>query len=552
MRKSIIPILLVIVLISSNLSCGTKDAKDEETDEQEQTSQETELTKYKTVSLMTDLSKLERYEKKMIPHLISAAKIMDELFWIQAYGDKESLLSSIEDEELRTFASINYGPWDRMKEDEAFLEGYGAKPMGANFYPADLTKEEFEELGLDDEKGQYSMVRRDEVGKPYTIPYHEFFKAQLEKASNHLKKAASICKNDELKNYLELRADALLTDDFRESDIAWIMMKDNGLDIIIGPIENYEDKLYGYRTSYESYVLVKDKEWSEKLEKYVSYLPQLQSELPVDAKYKNELPGSGNSQLNAYDVIYYAGDCNAGSKTIAVNLPNDEDLQQNYGTRRSQLKNAMRAKFDHILMPLSEYLISEDQRKHITFNAFFSNTMFHEVAHGLGIKQTITGKGSVREALQEEFSALEEGKADILGLYMVTKLKDMGVLEEGEIMDYYVTFMASIFRSVRFGASSAHGKANMMRFNYFKKHNAFVRHEDGTYSVNAEKMAEAVKSLSALILELQGNGDKEAVKKLMSELAVIKPELQSDLDRLKDAGIPVDVVFDQGREVLGL
>jgi hypothetical protein len=298
--------------------------------------------------------------------------------------------------------------------------------------------------------------------------------------------------------------------------------------------------------------LVKDKSWSEKLEKYVSYLPSLQANLPVDAKYKTETPNSDGAQLNAYDVIYYAGDCNAGSKTIAVNLPNDEQIQLKYGTRRSQLKNAMQAKFDHILVPIAEELIDKKQRKHITFNAFFSNTMFHEVAHGLGIKNTINGKGMVREALGESFSALEEGKADILGLYMVTQLKEQGVLQEGELMDYYVTFLAGIFRSVRFGASSAHGKANMLRFNYFQQQNAFTRNTDGTYSVNMENMKKAISGLSALILQLQGDGDKAGVDALMEKDGKIGADLQKDLDRLSAKNIPVDVVFEQGLKELGL
>jgi hypothetical protein len=256
--------------------------------------------------------------------------------------------------------------------------------------------------------------------------------------------------------------------------------------------------------------------------------------------------------LNAYDAVYYAGDCNAGSKTIAINLPNDEVVQLEKGTRRLQLKNAMRAKFDKILLPISEVLIAEDQRKYITFDAFFSNTMFHEVAHGLGIKNTINGKGTVRSALQEHSSAIEEGKADILGLYMITQLHEKGELS-GDLNDYYTTFMAGIFRSVRFGASSAHGKANMVRFNFFKDYGAFQKDtETGTYSVNFDKMSLAMNALSEKLLTLQGDGDYEGVDEMLEQMAVIGPELESDLDKLSEADIPVDIIFDQGIEVLGL
>jgi hypothetical protein len=520
---------------------------------EESTAEYTEgLSTYIPVKLTTDLSQLTDSEKQMLPHLFAAADVMNELFWIQAYGDKEQLMNSISNPQLRDFARINYGPWDRLNSDTPFLDNIKAKPAGSNIYPADMTKAEFEKLGMADEKGQYSMVRRDEVGKIYTIPYNEFFRPQLEKVSGHLMQAAEICEDTELKNYLELRAKALLSNEYTTSDVAWINMKNNTLDIIIGPTENYEDKLYNYRAAYEAYILVKDKNWSKKLEKYASYLPELQANLPVTKKYKAETPNSDGAQLNAYDVIYYAGDCNAGSKTIAVNLPNDEQLQLEYGTRRSQLKNAMKAKFDNILLPISDILIAQDQRKHITFNAFFSNTMFHEVAHGLGIKQTINGKGMVREALGEEFSALEEGKADILGLYMVTQLKEQEILEEGELMDYYVTFLAGIFRSVRFGASSAHGKANMLRFNYFNQQEAFTRNDNGTYAVNTDNMKIAIAGLSDLILRLQGDGDKEGVITLMQKDGSVTPALQEDLDKLSTAGIPVDVVFEQGLDVLGL
>ena len=292
-------------------------------------------------------------------------------------------------------------------------------------------------------------------------------------------------------------------------------------------------------------------EWSARLAKYVGMLPGLQKGLPVDDKYKQEVPGS-NSDLNAYDVVYYAGDCNAGSKTIAINLPNDEEVQLKKGTRRLQLKNAMRAKFDKIMVPIADALIVPEQQKHVTFNAFFSNTMFHEVAHGLGIKYTLDGKTSVRDALGNVASAVEEGKADILGLYMITQLMEQGELSEGELEDYYVTFMAGIFRSVHFGASSAHGKANMIRFNFFKEMGAFQRGESGRYRVDMEKMREAMTALSAKLLTLQGDGDLKVTGKFVDDNAFVGPTLQSDLDRLGQAGIPVDVVFEQGADVLGL
>lgn len=506
------------------------------------------LAKYVTVRLTSDLSQLSEQERQMLPLLIEAAQIMDQCFWYEAYGDKEAFLSGLSDEKVARFALINYGPWDRLGGNAPFVDGVGEKPKGANFYPADMTAEEFEAAKLEGKESQYTFLRRDESGKLIAVPYHQQFKAEVERAADLLRQAAELAEDAGLKNYLTLRAEALLTDNYQPSDLAWMDMKTNGIDVVIGPIENYEDQLFGYKTAHEAYVLIKDKEWSQRLAKYAAFLPDLQKGLPVPDKYKMEKPGA-DADLNAYDVVYYAGDCNAGSKTIAINLPNDEEVQLKKGTRRLQLKNAMRAKFDNIMVPITNTLITEEQRKHVTFDAFFGNTMFHEVAHGLGIKNTINGKGTVREALKEHYSALEEGKADMLGLYMIKQLHDKGEIE-GDIQDYYITFMAGIFRSVRFGASSAHGKANMIRFNFFQEYGAFDRLEDGTYRVNVDKLEAAMNALSEQILTLQGDGNYDGVAALVAEKGNIGAQLQSDLDRLNAAGIPVDVVFEQGGEVL--
>lgn len=509
------------------------------------------LNKYTTVKLEADLSKLTAKEKQMIPLLIEASKIMDELFWYEAYGKKDSLTQALADKNLQQYVLINYGPWDRLENNEPFVEGVGTKPEGANFYPVDMTKEEFEKASLPDKISEYTFLRRGADGKLQTVPYHVEFKAQVEKAALLLKQCAQLAEDPGLKKYLNLRAEALLTDKYRPSDMAWMDMKTNTIDVVIGPIETYEDKLFGYKAAHEAYVLIKDQEWSKRLAKYAAFLPELQKGLPVKETYKKEMPGA-DADLNAYDVVYYAGDCNAGSKTIAINLPNDEEVQLKKGTRRLQLKNAMQAKFDKIMMPIAHELMAADQRKHISFDAFFANTMFHEVAHGLGIKNTINKKGTVREALKEHGSALEEGKADILGLYMITQLHKKGELE-GDLKDYYTTFMAGIFRSIRFGAASAHGTANMIRFNFFKEKGAFQRDEaTGTYRVDFDKMQQAMNELSEKILTLQGDGDYSSVAQLVKNQGNIDAQLQADLDRLSKAQIPVDVVFEQGTEALGI
>lgn len=551
MIKKIIP----LAIICSAVACGSPEPKEDKKVEavqvvDEKSEMHKKLDKYVSVKLTTDVSKLSENHKKMIPILIEVAKIMDNIFWQESYGDKNTFLASIEDAKARRYAEINYGPWDRLAGNEPFIDGVGDKPLGANYYPKDMDKEEFEAADIDDKTSLYTLIRRDEEGNLISIPYHTAFEAEITEAASLLKEAAGYADNAKLKEYLNKRARALLTDDYYESDMVWMDMIDNQLDMIVGPIENYEDQLFGHKAAHEAYILVKDMEWSERLAKYASMLPELQMNLPVDEQYKKEKPGT-DSQLAAFDVIYYAGDCNAGSKTIAVNLPNDEEIQLAKGTRRSQLKNAMQAKFDKILIPIANELIDEKQRQHVNFEAFFANTMFHEVAHGLGIKNTLDGSRTVRAALQEHASALEEGKADILGLYMVTQLHANGEIK-GDIKDYYTTFMASIFRSIRFGTSSAHGKANMIRFNFFKEMGVFVRSEEGVYTINYEKMNEAMNALSAKIIMLQGNGDYDAVAQLVKESVVIEGDLAKDLARLADLGIPVDVVFEQGVDVLGL
>jgi len=562
MQKEFLKIFTALMAIAILASCSHK--KTAEQLENERTGlipEETELTPtdnvrerldiYAEFKLSSDISHLTAEEKQILPLLFEAAEIMKKLFWEQTIGGKQPFISQINDAEAKKLAEINYGPWDRLANNKSFFKEIGPKPAGANFYPADMTKEEFEKWDDPDKSSLYTLIRRDDNGNLKSVWYHDAYASDLKKASHLIKQAAGIVENPELKKYLNLRADALINSKYLESDFAWMEMKDANIDFVVGPIENYEDALYGYKAAFESFILIKDPEWSKKLAKFSKMLPDLQQQLPVKAAYKKEVPGT-KSDMNAYDAIYYAGDCDAGSKTIAINLPNAEEVHIKYGSRKLMLKNAMRAKFEKILVPISEMLIDPDQRQYVTFNAFFENTMFHEVGHAMGVKNTINGKGSAREALKETYSSIEEGKADIMGLFLVTKLYEEGELTEGELKDNFVTFFASIFRSSRFGAASAHGKANMMRFNYFKEKGAFTRNDDGTYTVNFDKMHETMVSLLQKILYMQGDGDYDGARKWVDEKGIVTPELQADLDRLNNSGIPVDVIFDQGPENIGL
>ncbi|MGL5684125.1 MAG: dipeptidyl-peptidase 3 family protein [Marinifilaceae bacterium] len=520
---------------------------------EQQTTQIQQLAdQYAEFALTTDVTKLTENQKKMIPILMKVADIMEEIYWLNAYGNKAELFKDVNDAAMIKYLSINYGPWDRLDDNSVFVEGVSAKPKGANFYPKDMTAQEFEALADPNKTDWYSVVRRSEEGKLVVLPYHKAYPEQTQKAAQLLIEASKLAEDAGLQKYLSLRAEALLTDDYLASDLAWMDMKDNTIDFVVGPIETYEDALYGYKASHSGQILVKDKAWSEKLSLYAQYLPKLQENLPVEAKYKQE-KANANPDMNAYDVIYYAGDCNAGSKNIAINLPNDPRVHAAKGSRKLQLKNAMQAKFDKILLPISELVINPDQQKHIKFDAFFENTMFHEVAHGLGINYTLTNRQDIRAALKDKYTSIEEGKADILGLYCITKLSEWGIIENKDLMDNYVTFIAGIFRSTRFGAASAHGKANMMQFAKFLESGAMV-YDAGTgyYSINFDQMRKDIERIAGLYITIEGDGDYTKASELIAEKGIVTPTLQKDLDKIANAGIPKDIVFKQGTNVLGI
>ena len=393
------------------------------------------------------------------------------------------------------------------------------------------------------------MLRRDENGKLKTVWYHEEYAEQVNRMCELMQQAADLAEDPGLKNYLLKRIESFRTDDYLPSDLAWMDMKDSRIDFVIGPIESYDDKFQETKTSYESFILLKDTERSKDLAKFVAMLPALQKELPCKPEYKTFVPGT-SSDLNVYDVVYYAGDCNAGSKTIAINLPNDERVHAMKGTRRLQLRNSMQAKFDKILLPIGELILAPEEREHLKFDAFFWNVTFHEVAHGLGIKETVNGKGSVDAAMGTEKTSWEEAKADILGLFMVCRLIEKGEITNISVEDAITTYIAGILRSVRFGAASSHGKANMMCFNFMEQQGAFTRNADGLYVIDYAKAKSAINAWADLILTTQGNGDVKFATEFREKNGGITPALQADLDRINAAGIPKDIFFIQGPDVL--
>lgn len=544
MRKKMINLsasLLGVATVASTLfSCSTQ---------QQESPMKAKVEEYAQVELKSDLvNNLNDKEKELVKIFFQVGEITDDLFWQQTFGDK-SQLDTITDSYAKEFAMIHYGAWDRLDNNKPFLAGYGEKPAVCNYYPHDITAEEFDAFEDANKNSWYTVIRRNEDGSLKSVWYHEAYAEEIGRICALLEKAVTLAEDPGLKNYLEKRIEAFKTDDYLESDLAWMDMKDSKIDFVTGPIESYDDKFQETKASYESFILLKDEARSKDLAKFVAMLPALQKELPCAPEYKTFVPGT-SSDLNVYDAVYYAGDCNAGSKTIAINLPNDERVHALKGTRRLQLRNSMKAKFDKILMPIGQLIVTPGQQKYLNFDAFFWNVTFHEVAHGLGVKQTINTNESVDAVMGTEKTSWEEAKADILGLFMVTKLIEMGEITNITAEDAIATYIAGILRSVRFGAASSHGKANMMCFNYMEKAGAFSRDAKGQYVIDFGKAKEAMNGWAALILQTQGNGNVEFATKYRAENGGITPALQADLDKINGAGIPRDITFIQGADIL--
>ena len=465
------------------VTTSCKEKKSTNSQEESKSEMQQKVEEYAYFDLTADLSKLSESERKLLPIFFEIGQIMDDLFWEQTFGDK-TLLDTISDPWVKEFALINYGPWDRLDAEKPFVSGYGPRPATANYYPQDITRTEFDAFADPLKSSHYTILTRDENGNLKTVGYYEAYKEKLDRVCELLDQAIEITDNPSMKKYLVERKKSLQTNDYFPSDMAWMDLRNSNIDFVFGPIENYDDAFNSVKTSWEAFVLVKDVDASTKLAKFVQMLPQLQKELPCDPAHKNYVPGT-SSDMNLYDVVFYGGDCNAGGKTIAINLPNDDRVQAKKGSRRFQLRNAMQAKFDKIMKPIGEMIIEPSEQSNINFDAFFWNVTFHEVAHGLGVKQTINGKGSVDEAMQTENSSWEEAKADIIGLNLVCNLIEKGEISDITVEEAITTYIVGLLRSVRFGASEAHGIANMMCYNYMFENGAFTRNGNGTYQPTA-------------------------------------------------------------------
>ncbi len=550
MKKLTAMVIVFGCLALITTSCREKKNENGSSKEETKSELQQKVEEYAYFDLTADLSKLSESERKLLPIFFEIGQIMDDLFWEQTFGDK-SLLDTISDTWMKEFAMINYGPWDRLDAEKPFVPGYGPRPAMANYYPQDITREEYDALADPLKASHYTILTRDSEGKLKVVGYYEAYKTKLDRVCELLDQAIEITDNPTMKKYLVERKKSLQTDNYYPSDMAWMDLRNSNIDFVFGPIENYDDGFNSVKTSWEAFVLVKDVDASTKLAKFVKMLPQLQRELPCDPAHKKYVPGT-SSDMNLYDVVFYGGDCNAGGKTIAINLPNDDNVQAKKGSRRFQLRNAMQAKFDKIMKPIGEIIIEPSEQGNLKFDAFFWNVTFHEVAHGLGVKQTINGKGSVDEAMQTENSSWEEAKADIIGLNLVCNLIEKGEITDITVEEAITTYIVGLLRSVRFGASEAHGIANMMCYNYMFENGAFTRNGNGTYHINYEKARKAMEGWIALILKTQATGDFAFASQYSKDHGTIGSDLQKDLDRINKAGIPRDIRFNQGLDVLGL
>lgn len=503
--------------------------------------------------LSFDETLLNAEQNQVVEKLVAAAKHIDRIFWKQASAQGLDLKQQLEasdspeDQSFLKYLKINYGPYDRLDENKPFI-GTEAKPAGAAFYPIDMTKEEFNQHITnhpDDQtafESPYTMIQREDEGLK-AVAYSQIFQEDLVPAAELLKEAAAITTNPSLKKYLIQRAEDLLSNDYYQSDCDWIDLKDNLVEIVIGPYEVYEDGLMGLKAAYESFVYVNDIEEMNKIQGYIDYLDEMQKNLPVEQKYKDQKVAGLQSPLNVVYEVFNAGDGRAGVQTIAFVLPNDERVREEKGSKKVMLKNMMEAKFDKILTPIAHKTLSVEDANNISFYAFFNQTVLHELCHALGVNYTTAADGTritVNRALKEHYSAIEEAKADVVGLYSVRLLMAKGWIPQEKEQEIYTTYLAGIFRSLRFGLHEAHGLGTLLQYNYMRKKGAFVYEEaSGKFRLDNSKMADAVKDLAAALLILEGDGDYDKAGAFLTEYGQIEDILEKTINGLED--IPVDI-----------
>jgi Peptidase family M49 len=547
-KTVVIMLVLSMVAIASGQS-GSGEASNK--------SLQAKIRRFAPTVMTADIARLSPGDRKALQKIIAAAKYYDALFLRQIWSGNDALLAKLQADKsplgrLRVhYFMINKGPWSQLDDNEPFIEGVSARPPQANFYPDNITKDEFNSWvstlsAAEKEKatGYFYTIRRDADGKLKAVPYSEEYREFLDPAARLLREAASLTSNQTLKDFLNKRAAAFVSNDFYESDVAWMDL-DAPIDVTIGPYETYEDELFGYKAAFEAYVTLRDDAETAKLRKFSQYLQELEDHLPIDPKYRNPKLGAA-SPIRVVNEVFSAGEGNSGVQTAAFNLPNDERVVKEKGSKRIMLKNIQDAKFNKTLIPISHVVLAPAQQRSLSFEAFFTHILTHELMHGLGPHNiTVNGEQTtVRKQLKELYSAIEEAKADITGLWALQYLIDKGAVDKSMERTLYATNLASMFRSVRFGITEAHGRGVAMQFNYLTDEGAFSFNErTGTFSVDAVKAKAAVRKLTSELLTIEAEGSYDKAKAILEKYAVIRPPMKSALDKLKSVPVDIEPIF---------
>src|SRR5687767_5272110 len=512
--------------------------------------------RFAPVDLTADISKLPDTERQALAKMVEAAKVFDALFLRQVWDGNETLLldlvrdgSPLGRARLHYFV-INKGPWSRLDHNEPFIAGVPPKPPQANFYPAGATKGDVEAWmkGLSPAErtratGFFATIRRGPDGKFIAVPYSLEYQGEIARVNSLLREAAALTTQPTLKSYLEKRAAALLSNDYYDSDIAWMGL-DASIEPTIGPYETYEDEWLNYKAAFEAFITIRDDAETQKLARFGSELQDIENNLPIDPKYRNPKLG-GMAPIRVVNTVFSSGDANRGVQTAAYNLPNDERVIAEKGSKRVMLKNNQEAKFKMVLAPISKVALSPKDQQTVAFDAFFTHILMHELMHGLGPHNiSVSGRATtVRQELKETYSAIEEAKADVSGLFALQFLVDRGKLDKKFEQTMYTTYLASMFRSIRFGINEAHGRGVAMQLNYFLDNGGVTVSPDSTFAVNPARIKQNVIDLTRDLMTLQAVGDYDAAKQMIEKLAVNRPPTQTVLDRLKNVPVDIEPLF---------
>jgi hypothetical protein len=522
------------------------------------------IARFAPTEIAADVSGLPDSERRALAHMIRAAQVMDALFLEQVWAGNAAMLLNLvrdgseEGRELLHYFRINKGPWSRLDHNEPFVAGAPAKPAGANYYPAGASKEEVEKwiASLPEAEraratGFFTTIRRGPDGRLLAVPYSTEYQGELELAAMHLREAAKLTTQPTLKAYLDARAAAFLSNDYYDSDVKWMEL-DASIEPTIGPYEVYEDEWFNYKAAFEAFITIKDPSESQKLEKFAGSLQDIENNLPIDPQYRNPKLGA-LAPIAVVNTIYSAGDGNRGVQTAAFNLPNDERVIREKGSKRVMLKNNQEAKFNQVLVPISKIALPASDQANVAFDAFFTHILMHELMHGLGPHNvTVNGRATtVRQELKDTYSTIEEAKADVSGLWALQYLVDKGQLDKSLQQTMYTTFLASAFRSIRFGVNEAHGRGQAIQLNYLLDQGGFTVNADGTFAVDQGKIRDAVTALTREIMTLQAEGSYDKAKSLIDRLGVVRPETKRVLDRLADVPVDIEPRFTTAQQLLG-